>query len=282
MREVVRSRLLWAAVVSITLAVVLLITVAPARDITHTVLGWLRVSPLELDEEVSQADATTPTEPAAPAPTLADLVEIVSVDPTTSIPDATPADIDDLPFEVIEIDPPAAFSGDSTRSVTTFGTLTMGLDTADLAAVLAPGFPSRRLARRLGTDEITVAGGAMVVSTWPAVGRDGGVITLYQIEAPLVTGLPPRDLELLAELITQAFLPPIVSRETDVLDIPLVRLALGLEVDDETTPAEPTLTEMPGGETAVMWMRDRSQLVLTGPLAPEDLLQLAETAKVER
>ena len=282
MREVVRSRLLWAAVVSITLAVVLLITVAPARDITHTVLGWLRVSPLELDEEVSQADATTPTEPAAPAPTLADLVEIVSVDPTTSIPDATPADIDDLPFEVIEIDPPAAFSADSTRSVTTFGTLTMGLDTADLAAVLAPGFPSRRLARRLGTDEITVAGGAMVVSTWPAVRRDGGVMTLYQIEAPLVTGLPPRDLELLAELITQAFLPPIVSRETDVLDIPLVRLALGLEVDDEATSAEPTLTEIPGGEPAVMWMRDRSQLVLTGPLAPEDLLQLAETAKVER
>ena len=282
MREVVRSRLLWAAVVSITLAVVLLITVAPVRDITHTVLGWLRVSPLELDEEVSQADATTPTEPAAPAPTLADLVEIVSVDPTTSIPDATSADIDDLPFEVIEIDPPAAFSGDSTRSVTTFGTLTLGLDTADLAAVLAPGFPSRRLARRLGTDEITVAGGALVVSTWPANGRDGDAITLYQVEAPLVTGLPPRDLELLAELITQAFLPPIVSRETDVLDIPLVRLALGLEVDDETTSAEPSLTEMPGGETAVMWMRDRSQLVLTGPLAPEDLLRLAVTAKVER
>ncbi len=282
MREVVRSRLLWAAVVSITLAVVLLITVASARDITHTVLGWLRVSPLELDEEVSQADATPPTEPAAPAPTLADLVEVVSVDPTTSIPDATPADIGDLPFEVIEIDPPAAFSGAPARSVTTFGTLTMGLDTADLAAVLAPGFPSRRLARRLGTDEITVAGGALVVSTWPANGRDGDAITLYQIEAPLVTGLPPRDLELLAELITQAFLPPIVSRETDVLDIPLVRLGLGLEVDDETTSAEPTLTEMPGGETAVMWMRDRSQLVLTGPLAPEDLLRLAETAKVER
>lgn len=282
MREVVRSRVLWAAVVSITLAVVLLITVAPARDITHTVLGWLRVSPLELDEDVSQADTTAPTEAATPAPTLADVVEIVSVDPTTSIPDATLADINDLPFGVFEIDTPADYSGDPARSVTTFGTLTLGLDTADLAAVLAPGFPSRRLARRLGTDEITVAGGALVVSTWPADGRDGSVITLFQVEAPLVTGLPPRELELLADLITQAFLPPILSRETDVLDIPLVRVALGLEIDDETRPAEPTLAEIPSGEPAVMWMRDRSQLVLTGPLAPEDLLQLAGTAKVQR
>lgn len=282
MREVVRSRVLWAAIGSITLAVVLLITVAPARDITHTALGWLRVSPLELDDGDSQADATAPTEAATPAPTLADVVEIVSVDPTMSIPDATSADLDELPFAVIEIDPPTTFSGDPARSVTRFGTLTLGLDTADLAAALAPGFPSRRLARRLGTDEITVAGGALVVSTWPANGSDPGAITLYQVEAPLVTGLPPRELELLADLIAQAFLPPIISRETEVLEIPLVRMALGLEIDDESSPAEPTLTEIPSGEPAVMWMRDRSQLVLTGPLAPEDLLQLAETAKVER
>jgi hypothetical protein len=278
-REVVRSGVLWATVVSITLAVVLLITVAPAREITHTVLGWLRVTPLELDDDVSQADATATTEPAAPAPTLADVVEIVSVDPSTSIPDATPEDIGDLPFAVIEIDPPAAFSSDFSRSVTRFGTLTLGLDTADLAAVLAPGFPSRRLARRLGTDEITVAGGALVVTTWPADGKEGGEIALYQIEAPLVTGLPPRDLELLAELISQAFVPPIISREMDVLDIPLVRLALGLEVESEAGPTEASVTELPNGEPAVTWARDRSQLVLTGPVAPEALLLLASTAR---
>ena len=282
MRRIARWRAVWAALGLAALCIVLLITVAPARDVTHTVLGWLRVTPLEIEEDDSGAFAYAPAAPATPTPTLAEIVEVVSVEPSATISEATSADIDGLPFKVVAIDPPQDFAGEPTRSVTRFGTLTLRLDTADLAALLAPGFPSRRLARRLGTDELTVAGGALVVSSWAAEGADGAALTLYQIEAPLITGLPPRELELLAGLISQAFLPPIVSREIDVLDIPLVEMALGLEVDAEARPTEPTLNELPSGEPAVTWMRDRSQLVLTGPLAPEDLLRLAETAKVER
>lgn len=278
MREVVRSRALWVSVGSISLAVVLLITLAPARDITHTVLGWLRVSPLELE---TTADAVSgPTEPPAPTPTLAEVVELVGVEPTTTIQDATSADLADLPFDVVSLDPPTDFTGSPTHTVTTFGTVTLTLDTADLAALLAPGFPSRRLARRLEPDDVTVAGGATVVSTWAAADGEEP-LTLIQIEAPLVSGLPPRDLELLAELLAQALVPPILSQQFDVLDIPLVQLALGLEVDAESVSEVPTLTDTPTGDQVVTWTRERSQFVLMGPLPPEDLLRLAQTAKVE-
>ena len=278
MREVVRSRALWASVGSISLAVVLLITLAPARDITHTVLGWLRVSPLEIE---TAADAVSaPTEPPAPTPTLAEVVELVGVEPTTTIQDATSADLADLPFQVAILDPSTDFTGTPTHSVTTFGTVTLTLDTADLAALLAPGFPSRRLARRLEPDDVTVAGGAMVVSTWAAA-DDEEPLTLIQIEAPLVSGLPPRDLELLAELLAQALVPPILSQQFDVLDLPLVQLALGLEIDAESDSDVPTLTDTPIGDQVVTWTRERSQFVLTGPLPPEDLLRLAKTAKIE-
>ena len=278
MREIVRSRALWVSVGSIALAVVLLITLAPARDVTHTVLGWLRVSPLEIE---TAADAVSaPTEPPAPTPTLAEVVELVGVEPTTTIQDATSADLADLPFQVASLDPPADFTGTPARSVTTFGTVTLTLDTADLAALLAPGFPSRRLARRLEPDDVTVAGGAMVVTTW-ASADDEEPLTLIQIQAPLVSGLPPRDLELLAELLAQALVPPILSQQFDVLEIPLVQLALGLEVDAEPVSDVPTLTDTPIGDQVVTWTRERSQYVLTGPLPAEDLLHLAQTAKVE-
>ena len=282
MSQVVRSRALWGALGSITLAVVLLITLAPARDLTHTVLGWLRVTPLEIEDSDGPAGVSARTVPATPTPTLAEIVEVVGMEPSTTISDVTSADIDDIPFDVVGIDPPTGFSSKPARRVTTFGQVTLQLDTADLAGLLAPGFPSRRLARRVGTDEVTVAGGALVVSTWPADDADSDPLTLVQIEAPLVSGLPPRDLELLAELLSRAFLPPILSQEIDVLEVPLVRLALGLEVDDDARPTEPALTERPTGDQAVTWMRGRSQLVLTGPLPPEGLLRLAGTARVER
>lgn len=281
MRDVVRSRALWAAVGSISLAVVLLITLAPARDITHTVLGWLRVSPLEIKDDAATTDASALTTPPTPAPTLAEVVELVSVEPTSTIQEATTADIGDLPFNVVGLDPPTAFASKPMHTVTTFGSVTLTLDTADLAELLAPGFPSRRLARRLGPDEVTVAGGALVVSTWRAENGDDP-LTLVQIEAPLVSGLPPRDLELLAELLAQALVPPILSQELDVLDLPLVQLALGLDVDPESESAAPTLTDSPTGDRMVTWTRDRSQFVLTGPLPAEDLLRLAETAKDDR
>lgn len=282
MREVVRSRLLWAAFGSITLVVVLLITVAPARDVTHTVLGWLRVRPLEIRPDDASTAASASMAPPTPTPTLAEIVEVMSVEPSATIPEATTADIDDLPFEVVGIDPPPAFSGEATRSVTTFGTVTLQLDTAELARALAPGLPSRSLARRLGTDDVAIAGGALVLTRWPSEATGDDPLTLVQIEAPLVTGLPPRDLELLTELLAQAFVPPILSREFDVLEIPLVRLALGLEVEAEAQSPEPVLTELPTGDQAVTWTRGRSQFLLTGPLPPDGLLRLAETARTDR
>lgn len=279
MTEVLRSRALWGAIGSITLAVVLLITFAPARDVTHTVLGWLRVTPLEIEgDPQTGADSGQPV-PVTPTPTLADAIEVIRVEPSSTIGEAMPTDIDDVPFQVIQVAPPDAFAAEPRRSVTTFGTVTLGVDTADLAALLAPGFQSRRLARRLGTDQVTVAGGALVMSSWPADDAETEELTLIQIEAPLVSGLPPRDLELLAELMSQAFIPPILSRELDVLEIPLVQLALGLEVEDAARPTEPTLTDLPGGHPAVTWLQGRSQLVLTGPLSGEDLLRLAATAR---
>ena len=281
MRAIIRSRALWVAVGSITLAVVLLITFAPARDITHTVLGWLRVTPLVLDDDGDRG-VSAQAVPAAPTPSLAEVIEVVSVEPSALIPNAAPADIDDLPFEIVEIDPPAGFSSKPTRSVTTFGTVTLRLDTAELAGLLAPGLPSRRLARRVETDELVVAGGALVVSSWPTDDGDRDALTLYQIEAPLVSGLPPRELELLADLITQAFLPPILRQQIDVMDIPMVQTALGLDVDSELRPTEPTLTELPNGAAAITWMRDRSQFVLTGPLPPDGLLGLAGDAGNKR
>ena len=282
MREVVRSRALWGAIASITLAVTLLITFAPARDVTHTVLGWLRVTPLEIEDDDQTGDDSGQPMPATPTPTLADVIEVIGVEPSSTIGDATSADIDELSFPVIRVTPPDVFASEPRRSVTTFGTVMLALDTADLAALLAPGFQARQLARRLGTDQVSVAGGALVVSSWPAGDAETEELTLIQIEAPLVSGLPPRDLELLAELMSQAFIPPILSREIEILDIPLVQLALGLEIDDEARPAEPTLTEVPGGNPAVTWLRGRSQLVLTGPLSGEDLLRLAATARVVR
>ncbi len=282
MSEVVRARSVWVAVGTIALAVVLLVTLAPARDVTHTVLGWLRVTPLDLDDDDGRGDRPAPTVPTTPTPTLADVIDIVRAEASATNPDATSADIDALPFDVIAIDPPEDFGSKPTRSVTTFGTVTLGLNTADLAELLAPGFPSRRLARRLGTDEITVAGGALVVSSWPSEVGGSDALVLYQIEAPLVSGLPPRDLELLAELVSQAFVPPILSREINLLDTPLVQMALGLEVDDATRPTEPSLTELPSGDAAVSWMRNRSQLVLTGSLAQAELLELAASARVDR
>ena len=281
MRDVVRSRVLWATVGSISLAVVLLITLAPARDFTHTVLGWLRVTPIEIQADAGATDASARTTSPTPAPTLAEVVELLSVEPTSTIQEATTADIGDLPFDVVGLDPPTAFASKPTHSVTTFGSVTLTLDTADLAELLAPGFPSRRLARRLGPDEVTVAGGALVVSTWRAE-NDDDPLTLFQIEAPLVSGLPPRDLELLAELLAQALVPPILSQQLDVLDLPLVQLALGLDVDPESESAAPAITESPTGDRMVTWTRDRSQFVLTGPLPAEDLVRLAETAKVDR
>lgn len=281
MRDVVRSRVLWATVGSVSLAVVLLITLAPARDITHTVLGWLRVTPLEIKDDADATDASALTTPATPAPTLADVVELVSMEPSSMIREATTADIGDLPFEVVGLDPPTPFASKPTHTVTTFGSVTLTLDTADLAELLAPGFPSRRLARRLGPDEVTAAGGALVVSTWRAE-NDDDPLTLFQLEAPLVSGLPPRDLELLAELLAQALVPPILSQQLNVLDLPLVQLALGLDVDPESESVAPTITESPTGDRMVTWTRDRSQFVLTGPLPAEDLLRLAETAKDDR
>ena len=121
-----------------------------------------------------------------------------------------------------------------------------------------------------------------MVTTWLADDARQEPLTLLQIEAPLVSGLPPRDLELLTELLSQAFLPPILSGEIDVMELPLVQLALGLEIDPDATPVEPTLTDLPTGDQAVTWMRDRSQLLLTGPLPPDSLLRLAATARIER
>lgn len=281
MSQVVRSRALWAAVGSITLAVVLLITLAPARDVTHTALGWLRVTALELESDDGPGDSSGPSAAATPTPTLAEIVEVVSIEPSTTIQDSTSADIDGLPFEVVSLELPITFPGKPARSITTFGTVTLQLDTADLAGLLAPGFRSRRLARRIGTDEVTVAGGALVVSEWTADDDGEDSITLFQIEAPLVSGLPSQDLELIAELLVQAFVPPILSGEIDVLEIPLVQLALGLDLEAEEKSASPTLTDLPTGGQAVTWTHDRSQFVLTGPLPAEDLLRLAETARVE-
>lgn len=282
MSEVIRSRALWAAVGSITLAVALLITLAPARDITHTVLGWLRVTPLEIDETAGPAAAAGQTVPATPTPTLAEVVEVVGSEPGLTIQDPAPADIRALPFDVLTISPSEEFSSQPERSISTLGALTLQLDTADLAALLSGGFGSRSLARRLGTDELTISGGTYVVTTWPADNTDQDPLTLIQIEAPLVRGLPPRDLELLAELLAQAFVPPILSQEIDVLEIPLVRLALGVDVDAMSESAEPALTDLPTGNQAVAWMHERSQLLLTGPLPPDSLLRLAETARIER
>lgn len=282
MKQVIRSRALWAAIGSITLAVVLLITLAPARDITHTVLGWLRVTPLEIADESVPTAATGRDAPVTPEPTLAEVVDVVSMEPSTTIPDATAADISELPFQVLGIDAPEAFLDEPMRQITTFGTLTLELDTAELARLLAPGFPSRRLARRLGTDELTISGGALVVTTWPADDTAQGPLTLLQIEAPLVRGLPPPDLELLAELLAQAFVPPILSQEFDILEIPVVQLALGLDLEGGSGSAEPVLTELPTGDQGVAWTRDRSQFLLTGPLPPDGLLRLADTARIER
>ena len=282
MSQVVRSRALWAAVGSITLAVVLLITLAPARDITHTVLGWLRVTPLEIDADAGPATSAGRTVPATPTPTLAEVVEVVSSEPGLTIRDPSPADIRALPFDLLTISPSEGFSDEPERSISTLGTLTLQLDTADLAALLSGGFGSRSLARRLGTDELTISGGAYVMTTWPADDTDREPLTLLQIEAPLVRGLPPRDLELLAELLAQAFVPPILSQEFDVLEIPLVRLALGLDGDSTSDSAEPSVTDLPTGSLGVSWMHERSQLLLTGPLPPDSLLRLAETARIER
>ena len=282
MRQVARLRALWVALGITALAIVLLVTLAPARDITHTALGWLRLETLEIEASAQQTAASARAAPVAPTPTLAEVVEVVSVEPGLTIADAAPPDIRALPFEVVTIDPPNAFSSDPSRSVTTSGTLTLQLDTADLAALLAPGFPPRALARRLGNDEVTIAGGALVLTTWPADDARQEPLSLLQIEAPLVSGLPQRDLELLTELLSQAFLPPILSGEIDVLELPLVQLALGLEIDPDATPVEPTLTDLPTGDQAVTWMRDRSQLLLTGPLPPGSLLRLAATARIER
>ena len=281
MKQIVRLRALWLALGSIVLAIVLLITLAPARDIAHTALGWLRVETLEITDSAQPMAASTGGAPATPAPTLAEIVKVVSVQPSETNQDASPADIRALPFEIVSIDPPNDFSDAPERSVTTFGTLTLQLDTANLAALLAPGFPSRSLARRLGTDDVTVAGGALVVTSWSADDARQDPLTLLQIEAPLVSGLPPRDLELLAELLSQAFLPPILSPEIDVLDIPLVQAALGLEISPAASAA-PTITDLPTGDQAATWMRDRTQFLLTGPLAPDRLLRLAATARTER
>ncbi len=282
MRQVARLRALWVALGISTLAIILLVTLAPARDITHTALGRLRLETLEIEDSAQQTAASARVAPVAPTPTLAEVVEVVSVEPGLTIPDAAPPDIRALPFEVVTIDPPKAFASDPSRSVTTSGTLTLQLDTANLAALLAPGFPPRALARRLGNDEVTIAGGALVLTTWPADDARQDPLTLLQIEAPLVSGLPPRDLELLTELLSQGFLPPILRGEIDVLELPLVQLALGLEIDPDATPVAPTLTDLPTGDQAVTWMRDRSQLVLTGPLPPDSLLRLAATARIER
>ena len=282
MRQVARLRALWVALGITTLAIVLLITLAPARDITHMALGRLRLETLEIEGSAQPTAASARGAPVAPTPTLAEVVELLSAEPGLTIADAAPQDIRALPFEVVTIDPPKAFSSDPNRSVTTSGTLTLQLDTADLAALLAPGFRSRSLARRLGKDEVTIAGGALVVTTWLDDDARQDPITLLQIEAPLVSGLPPRDLELLAELLSQAFLPPILSGEIDVMELPLVQLALGLEIDPDAAPVEPTLTDLPTGDQAVTWMRDRSQLLLTGPLPPDSLLRLAATARIER
>ena len=282
MRQVVRSRALWVAAGSITLAIVLLINLEPARDITHTVLGWFRVQTLELKDDEQPTGIAARTVSAAPTPSLDEVVEIVSSEPGVSIEDATPTDIRSLPFEVVTINPLKDFSGEPTRSVTTLGTVTLQLDTANLAALLAPGFPARSLARRIGTDEVTIAGGALVVTTWMADDAQQDPLTLVQIQAPLISGMPPRDLELLAELLAQALLPPIVSREFDVFDAPLVQLMLGLDVDPDASPAEPTLTDLPTGNQAVAWMHERSQLLLSGPLPPDRLIDLAANARIER
>jgi len=193
--EVLRSRALWGAIGSITLAVVLLITFAPARDVTHTVLGWLRVTPLEIEgDPQTGADSGQPV-PVTPTPTLADAIEVISVEPSSTIGEATPTDIDDVPFQVIQVAPPDAFAAEPRRSVTTFGTVTLGVDTADLAALLAPGFQSRRLARRLGTDQVTVAGGALVMSSWPADDAEGRRRCAPEPRVPyvLVTRSNPRS-----------------------------------------------------------------------------------------
>ena len=282
MRRIVRWRAVWAALGLAALCIVLLITLEPARDITHTALGWLRVEPLEIREEFQATEFTAQAAPAAATPSLADVVQVLSAEPSRTIPDAAAADIQALRFEVVTIEPPQAFAGRPTRSVTQFGTLTLQVDAADLAALLAPGFNSRALARRLGSDEVRIAGGALVITTWPADDETQGQLTLLQIEAPLVSGLPERDLALLTRLLSQALLPPILSRDIDVLELPLVQLALGLDVDPDLRQAQPTVTDLPTGDQGVTWMHARSQLLLTGPLAAESMLRLAAQARTER
>ena len=50
MRQIARLRALWVALGITALAIVLLVTLAPARDITHTALGWLRLETLEIED----------------------------------------------------------------------------------------------------------------------------------------------------------------------------------------------------------------------------------------
>ncbi len=304
-RQLLRSRALWAALSATAVAAALLATLQPVREATHTALGWLRTETLTI-EAADAADAAD-AEPQAPP----DAFQVEWLERAGMLTNVTGGELADLPFDLVTLDPPRGFVSAPVYAVAGAGTMRVSLDSSGLQALLdggagmetppggsagaaasaadeapaassspqaAPPRAAVRLASGFADQEFTVAGGAVVMTTWAAANPGGAPLTLVQIEPPTVSGLTQADLRRLSRVLGQLFLPPIVSAQVEISELPLVRDALGLNDDADDADEPPRVTELPDGSAAVTWTAGRATLILTGPLPPDDLRRLAAAA----
>lgn len=267
----------WAAVGALVVLIVLIVTVEPVRLTVHAGLNVLRRTPLEVAVEAREPRGADPTQTVDALPP--DAIEVTVVREPEIVTDPTRAQLAELPFEVLTVDPPTGFdAGPSTLSAAR-GAWDVQVDFEKLQPFLRGQDIRIPLPPSLRTQMIQIEGGATVVTRWAGLSDRGHSLTLVQLAAPRVTSPDGLDLELIATAIQREFLPPVISRQIQIADIPLLRDALGISAPPDREPQPMRALRLPDGRRVVWFNAADSLLVLVGPLSDDELLDLAAKAK---
>lgn len=267
----------WAAIGALVVLIVLIVTVEPVRLTVHAGLNALRRTPLEVAIEAREPRGAEPTGTVDALPP--DAIEITVVREPEIVTGPTRAQLAELPFEMLTVDPPNGFdAGPSTLSVAR-GAWDVQVDLEKLQPFLRGQDIRIPLPPSLRTQMIQIVGGATVVTRWAGLSDRGRSLTLVQLAAPRVTSTDGLDLEPIATAIQHEFLPPVIARQIQIAGIPLVRDALGISAPPDQEPRAMRPLRLPDGRRVVWFNAADSLLVLVGPLSDDELLDLAAKAK---
>ena len=267
----------WATVGALAVLIVLIVTVEPVRLTVHAGLNALRRTPLEVAVTARESRGVEPNKTVDALPP--DAVEITVVREPEIVTDPTHAQLAELPFEVLTIDPPTGFDAGPSTLAAARGAWDVQIDFEKLQPFLRGQDIRIPLPPSLRTQIIQIEGGATVVTRWAGLSDRGHSLTLVQLAAPRVTSPDGLDLEFIAAAIQREFLPPVISRQIEIADIPLLRDALGISAPRDREPRVMRPLRLPDGRRVLWFNAADSVLVLVGHVSDDQLLDLAAKAK---